>query len=122
MAVSITHTQTRSVPSAGVYRTYDSVTVATGIQRQLFVFNVSDDNFSRVASVSDMLTYPNTKAAAVAASQPFYRGDIVTRDLTDIDDAQDFASNLKASLKLLLVEYDAAVNVFIGTETAVITS
>lgn len=122
MAVSITHTQTRSVPSPGVYRTADSVTDTVGIETQVFVFNVSDDSYSRVASVYDMLTYPNTKAAAVAADQPYYRDASVSKDITAIDVAKEFASNLKGSLKVLAVEYDAAVNQFVGAETATVTS
>lgn len=114
MASTITHTQTRTVPTGTTYQVDDSVTAATGIATEVFVFKTTGGTFDHVATVLDMLTYPNTQAAAALAGQSFYRQASVSRTFTSIAEAQDFASSLISRMRTLASEYDLVVTAFVG--------
>ena len=122
MTVSITHTQVRSVQPGPLYRVLDTCTASVGIQKEAFVFLVSDDSFQHVAVVDNMLNLPNTKAAAILAGKDAYRGAVVQKDWESLSLAEDFGNTLTERLKSLVVEYDEAVNTFVGTTTATISS
>ncbi len=55
------------------YETSAEVILTSGIPEELFVYDVSDDEFAHVATVFDLNTYPTNKADAVADSLLFYR-------------------------------------------------
>ena len=122
MTVSLTHTQVRSVQAGPAYRTFDTVTASGGIQIQVFVFLVLDDSFQHVATVDNMVNLPNTKAQAILDGKDAYRLAVVQKDYPILKDAEEFAATLIQRMKLLVIEYDAAVNSFVGTTTAVISS
>ena len=121
MASTITHTQTRSLETGG-YQVVDTVTASTNIPLEPFVFTVSTELFNRVATVYDMDTYPNTRAAAVTAGLDYYRLAEVTALWPDLDEAREFADGLAERLKSLVVEYAAAIVLFEGTTTTTVTS
>jgi len=122
MAVSVTHTQVRSVQPGPLYRVQDTCTAGVGIEKEAFVFAVLDDSFQHVATVDNMLNLPNTKAAAQLANLDYYRDDVVVRDHTSLSLAEDFAATINARLKSLVVQYDVAVNAFVGTTTSTVSS
>lgn len=117
MPVTITHTQTRSVGPGPVYVVNDVVTATVGIAPEVFVFTTDDDSFNRIATVDDMLDLPATKASAVAEGADYYRLPAVTRQFTSVSVADSVALAISDRLTLLAVEYDAAVNDFVGTTT-----
>lgn len=122
MAVSVTHSQIRSVQAGPAYRTLDTVTAAVGIQTQVFVFAVEDDSFQHVATVHNMQQLLNTKAAAVLAGHDAYRLAVVQRDFESLSDAEEFGATLIERMKSLVVEYAEAINNFVGTTTATLSS
>ena len=122
MAVTITHTQTRSVQAGPAYRVHDQATAAVGMQTQVFVFLVNDDSFNRVATVADMQLLANNKPAAVLAGQDAYRLAVVQKDYGTLKTAQDAAATITARLKQLVIDYDAATTAFVGITTATLSS
>lgn len=119
MTASLVHTQARTNPSDGVYQVTDTVTASTGIPPEVFVFKVADSTFDHVATVLDVVTYPNSLVAASAAGQPFYRLATVTRTFPLVNQAQDFAASLVSRMKTLASQYELVVTVFVGTDTGV---
>lgn len=122
MPVTITHTQVRSVQPGPLYRTLDTVTAAVGIQTQVFVFLVLDDSFQHVATVDNMLNLPNTKAQAILDGKDAYRLAVVQQDYAILSEAEEFASTLIQRMQLLVIQYDEAVNTFVGTTTGTLSS
>ncbi len=122
MTVTFTHTQVRSVVAGPLYRVVDTVTAASGIQTQVFVYLVEGDVFSRVASVDDMLTLENTRDAAVLAEDDEYRLATYQQDFNSLATAGDAASTITARLTTLLVDYEAATVDFVGTTTETLSS
>lgn len=122
MAVTITHTQTRSVEPGPSYVVEDVVTATVGIQPQVYVFSVDDDLYNRIATVDDMLTLSTSRADAIAAGDGYYRLSEVTRSFMSLSDADSFAIAITDRLKLLAVDYEAATEAFIGTTTETISS
>jgi hypothetical protein len=122
MAVTITHTQVRSVQVGPAYRTVDTVTASVNIPPEAFVFLVADDSFQHVATVDNILNLPNTKAQAIIDGKDAYRLAVVQKDYAILSDAEEFANTLIQRMKLLVIEYDAAVNDFVGTTTETLSS
>ena len=121
MTVSITHTQTRSVDGIS-YVVNDVVTASEGIAPEVFVFATEDDSFNRIATVDDMLTLPATPEEAIATGADYYRAAEVMRTFASLYKADQAAIAISERLKLLTVEYDGAVNAFVGTTTETISS
>lgn len=115
MAVSITHTQTRTdtVPpaasSSAPYRVVDSVTAAVGISTAVFVFRYSDQKFDHVATVLDMNQYPE---GAPTPGKDYYRMSSVTRDFSDVNEAIDFGKTLITRMTALANEYATVTTSF----------
>lgn len=122
MAVTLTHTQTRSVEAGPLYRVDDLATASAGIQKEVFVFQTIDDEFSRVATVDDMMLLPNSKAQAVLDGKDYYRGDHFVKDYESLQTANNVATAIVGRIKSLLVDYDVAVTAFVGTTTETLTS
>lgn len=122
MATSVTHTQTRSVVAGPLYRVVDTATASVDIEHEVFVFVTDTQAFSRVATVDDMLTLPDTQAEALSAELGYYRLATVTRDFEALTDAKEFAASVNSRLKSLCVDYAAAVAAFIGSESTTVIS
>lgn len=114
MTATITHTQVRSLVGNS-YQVQDTVTASTTIDDAVFVFTTSGGLFDHVATVLDMLTYPDTQSAAALASLAFYRQTTVTKTFTAVNTAQDFATTLISRMKTLAAEYDVVTTAFVGT-------
>ena len=122
MATTVTHTQVRTIEAGPVFRTVDTVTAATNIDKEVFLFLTDDESFQNVCDVADM-SYPASLLAAQQAGATNYRLATVTKDYDDLDVAIDFSESLTSRLQSLVVAYQAATATFVGTDTdEVITS
>ena len=116
---TISHTQVRAIVEGGG-SVVDTVTASTAIPPELFVFLTADDLFSRIASIADINTWPNSKPAAVSAGKAYYRSATCTRVFPSIANAQEWAALVPATFKRLAVEWTATSS-FAGTTTETIT-
>ena len=120
MSSSITHTQTRSLQAGSIYRVVDSISASTTIDPSLFVFSTDSQKYNRVATVLDLAVLLDTYAAAVTAGAAYYRLAEVTYDTAVLEDAVEFAVEIKGLLAALLHDYDLATTSFVGAETETI--
>jgi hypothetical protein len=113
---TINHTQVRStIPGPTPYQVQDTVNSAVNIDKSVFTFETATSTFNHVATVLDMLTYPDSHAAAVTASLPYYRQFVVTKSYALVTEAQAFATMLIARMSSLAREYDLVTTAFVGT-------
>lgn len=123
MSVSITLEQTNSTyndeDNQPVYQSENKVSASEGIPLALFVFTVSNDSYSHVASTHDLETYPTSRAEAVNDGVDYYRLPQVTREFDNITDAQAFALHVRSRLQFLSNDYPAVKDAFEGSETYV---
>lgn len=123
MSVSITLQQTNSTynddDEQPVYKVANEITASEGISLALFVFAVEDDSFNHVATTRDIEAYPESRAEAVADGDAYYRISSAVREYETLADAQEFALSVRSRLNRLSVDYPAAQDAFIGTETYV---
>lgn len=66
------------LPPVLSYEVSAEVTGASGITSSLFVYDVSDDTFSHVATLQDVLSLPESKADARDLGFSFYRRPTMT--------------------------------------------
>lgn len=121
---SITLFQDRtSTGTPPVYTVINNITATANIDDACFVFQTSGTLvFDHVATPLDIITYPDSQAAAAAASLPYYRLASVTKSFNTVEEAQDFADTVKSRLKSLANEYQVVVATFIGSESTTYTS
>lgn len=119
MAVTITLHQKREA-IAGGYKLTSTITAATGIPTELFLFKESDDSYQHVCTVDDILRYPHGTSPTI----DFYREPtaVLTYTTEDLDEAIEEAALQKTRLAALVGEYDDAVNAFDGEEDTTYTS
>jgi len=121
MSASITLQQTNSTyddaDGQPVYVSENIIEASEGIPLALVVFAVETSAYSHVASTHDILTYPDTRAAAVAAGLDYYRQVAVTREFDNLTDAQDFALHVRSRLQFLSNDYPATTDDFVGSAT-----
>ena len=79
----------------------------------LFVFTTADDEYSHVASSRDVLDYFDSKSAALAAGNDFYRQPAATKEYTYIDVAEEFATSVRTRLQWLANTYDQVKDDFV---------
>jgi hypothetical protein len=74
--IQVHQTQTieAAPPPTGVhFRLAVAVVSSHGIEPELFVFGVNEDDYSHVAGIDDLRVYPGNRAEAVAQDLLFYR-------------------------------------------------
>lgn len=113
MAVSLTHTQVRSITAGGLYKIVDTVSAAVGIAKEVFVLNADDATFDHVATVADMFNLPTV----ITPSIGYYRVSAVTKEYEDVTTAIQLSNVLRSNMQLLVNDYLEAVTVFVGTTT-----
>jgi hypothetical protein len=122
MASSLTHTQVRSLHDAS-YRVEDTVTASVHIPMEVFVFATATPGvYNRIATVNDIMTYPDSLLQAQTDHADYYRLAAVVRDFDVLTQAEAFATEVTTRFKSLVVEYDSYVNQFVGTTTETISS
>lgn len=112
----------RSIPQDGVYQVKVDVIDVVGIDFDVLVFTTEDGNYSHVASVYDLETYPAGQAAAAAANLPFFRDRGVTAIFNNIRDATGFETVTENRLKILAVAWNSIVEAFSGSEIVTVDS
>ena len=118
--------QSQTVEAAGDilrYRLSLDVTAASGIDRELFVFFVTDGAYSHVATISDLTLYPNNRADAVANDILFYRDSRTELVLSSQIVASNASSSAQARLARVNLDWGALGTApFGGVETFIYDS
>lgn len=122
MTVNITAQFRRSIPEDSVYRINLDIMDVQNIEFDVLVFEVESGNYSHVATVYDMETYPAGQAAAVAAEVAFFRDRGAVLNFSDVQDATDFETVTTSRLKTLAVDWNTVISDFSGTETVTVDS
>ena len=122
MTVRIEMRQTRTLVEGPVYRVKNEVYYASGIEKEVFVFEVVSEEFSHVAYPYDMENAPANKPEAVIAGNNYYRQAEVTRDYTTLIKAQEFALHSRVRVEFLTDEFEIATEGFEGEDDYVYES
>lgn len=119
MATSITVHQKREAVTDG-YHLLTTITSATNIPKELFLFKESDDSYQHVCTVNDILTYPTTSTPGIE----FYREDTtsLTYTVDQLDTAIEEAALQKTRLEALVTQYRDAVGEYVGEEDTTYTA
>lgn len=89
-----------------------------GIEKELFLFRDSDDEYVHVATLGDHEKYPNSKTGA-----DYYRQDSVVLEYDDVEDAVDESDLQKTRLQAVVTDYEEyKESSFIADETIVYSS
>ena len=72
--------QVTSVLAGPLYRVLQEITAATNSEKEVYVYKTSTAEFSHIATIKDMRTWPKTRAEAQAADLSYYRQSLVQRD------------------------------------------
>ena len=92
--VSISQLETferKNPPEVSTYTVTFRVISSGGIEPEIFVMSTDLSEFSSVALVPDMTSWPNSREIAVATYKPFYRASQFSRTFTARDIALAFA-------------------------------
>lgn len=116
MTVHIEMRQIRTLEEGPVYRVKNKILYATGIQPEVFVFTVVDEEFSHVAYPYDMENVPVGRDAGAQVGNNFYRASEVTRDYDTILKATEFAVHSRGRVSFLINEYELATEGFEGED------
>jgi len=121
MSVRIEVKQTRTVDEGPIFKVDTQVTYASGIAREIFVFETETQDFSHVATTYDMETYPDDRDTAIADGVDFYRKDqaIVVYALEAV--AVEAASYTLARIDTLARQYNTFKTEFEGSSDYVFT-
>ena len=122
MTVHIEMRQIRELLDGPVYRVKNLVTYATGIQKEVFVFQVVDEEFSHVAYPYDMEYVPVGKEEAAQLGNNYYRQAEVTRDFDTLHKALEFAVHSRGRVEFLADEFEIATDGFEGQDDYVYES
>ena len=123
---SISLQQERSIVTGGatqLYRVANRI-VATegGPPLGLFVNRVGTDVYDHVATVTDIMNYPEDLNDAINRGLDFYRRPDATKDWPALADALHFMSVINEQLTYLIRSYDELEPAFIGSDTHVFHS
>lgn len=127
MSTSITLDQTTRIAKADddsdLYIVENLVTAATNISMSVFVYKVSTEDYSHIATQYDLANYPETLAEALAQNLEHYRLPSVNRQFTDVYLARDFASVVTQRLNALVQDVArTAANFNTGKQTYTYTA
>lgn len=122
MTVTIQADFTKDIPADNQYRVQVSIVDATNITLDVLVFDTESGEYSHVASVFDMETYPVGQEAAASGNLVYFRdrGAAVTYNL--LKSADEFIAITQGRLKTLANGWDVVVTDFSGTETVTVSS
>jgi hypothetical protein len=115
MSVHIEIQQIRSVDEGPVFKVDTKTTYAAAIQKEIFVFQTDTQDFSHVATVYDMETYPNDYDTAVANSDEYYRKDQAVVGYAVQQVALDAAIYTAARVDSLAHQYNTLKTSFEGS-------
>jgi hypothetical protein len=104
----------RIPPEVTTYIVTTTIDQASVIPRELFVFATDTDEFSNVALVRDIESWPATKEEAIARYLDFYRKAEVTREFTIKEKAAAFAADVRRRLEAVNRDYAGETGVLFG--------
>jgi hypothetical protein len=67
-----------------MYRVLQEILAATNSEKEVYVYKTSTAEFSHIATIKDMRTWPKTRAEAQAAGLSYYRQTSVQRDWSSV--------------------------------------
>lgn len=119
MSAQVSINQVNSlVPREGaspLYRVKFEIPASVEAPLALFVFEVTDDEYSHPATIYDIQAFPETKAEAVSEGLDCYRQNTVTRDFEELTKALDFINVTRRRLRHTMAELDLKGTDFAGT-------
>jgi len=115
----LTVSQQRAAIPGDLFQTTTTVTEALGIQTQVFVFRTVDQTYSHVATVSDMVWWPNTYEEALEDGNNYYRLASCVVSFDNVSTADEFASYTLVRLDRLTTAYSTYKLEFEGSDTHV---
>lgn len=114
--------QTRcTITSNNVFRVQMTIIEAIDISFDVFVFTVSDEVFSHVATVYDLETWPASKAEADNANLQSYRGRDITVDFDTPLEATTFKAQVLYRLRVLTNHWQEVLDDFDSSSIVTIT-
>jgi hypothetical protein len=116
MSVRIDVRQIRTTETGPLYRVTTMVTYVTGIDRNVFVYDTTTEEFSHVAAVWDIETYPTSRSAAQEAELSYYRQSTATVDYTTVAVASAAAAYTLARIDSLAQLYTTTQDDFEGSD------
>lgn len=122
MSTSITLDQTTRIAQnddgSDLYIVENQVVAATNISMSVFVYKVSTEDYSHMATQYDLANYPETLAEALTANLEFYRQPGVNREFTSVYLARDFASVINQRVNALVQDVERTATSFnVGKQT-----
>jgi len=115
MSVRIEVHQSRTVDEGPVFKVDTKVTYASGIAREIFVFKTDTQDFSHVATVYDMETYPADYDTAVGDAVDYYRKDQAIVGYSSEQTAVDAADYTLSRIDSLARQYNTFKTEFEGS-------
>ncbi len=115
--VSIEISENPSIPSENLYAVELIAINSTGIELEVFVFDVEYDKFVSVATPYDMRAWPVSKAPAAAAGLNFYRARGVLRTFPNVEDATAFQTGSRQRITMLVNAWQTVVDSFSTPDT-----
>lgn len=115
--ISVTQNQIvtlATLPDLTSYTVEIEVTQAEGIPAELFVFDTSSDEFSSVALVGDLQSWPATKESAIQLGLDFYRSATLQRIFLDKEKAAAFSADVQRRLNLVNWDWSGDQSVQFG--------
>jgi len=106
----------REIPADGIYRVRVDIIDVTNIDFDVLVFDTETGNYSHVATVFDLETYPAGQPAAAASNLTFFRDRGVIANFSNIRDATGFEQVTENRLKILAVAWGSVTDAFTGSE------
>jgi hypothetical protein len=104
MSVEIQLDQTNTIidgEDSVTYEVKNEVIATEGVDLHLFVFNVTQEIYSHIATPYDVEAYPTDRTAAISAGLDYYRLPSVTKTFSDIATANEFAAGVRSRLQQL---------------------
>lgn len=109
---TVTLHQVRTNEGPAGYKIVSTVTAATGMDKEIFVFNSASDEFDHVAVPLDFY-WPITKDILKA----YYRKDSCEKSFMDVNLALDFVAMIKNRVNVLTTQMTAEAATFPGDDT-----
>lgn len=127
MSISITLDQTTRIAQADdgsdLYIVENLIAAATNISMSLFVYRVSTQDYSHIATQFDLASYPETLAEALSLNLEYYRQPATNRQFTDLYLARDFANIVTQRLNALVQDTArTAANFNVGKQSYTYTA
>ena len=114
MTVRLEIHQARTVEEGPEFKVATSVTYASGINRNIFVFNTETEDFEHVATVYDMEQWLADRDDAIEAGDNYYRKDAAIVGYEVQETAADAASYTLERIEYLANQYNLMRTTFEG--------